>query len=208
MSKGHKEKICSCFICKVKRGATRGKKRPDQSKFMKENNPMKCPEVAVKTSKTRIKKGLSAGNNNPMKRPEVALKNSKAQSQLFVGGKIKVYNYYKDGYFYSQKSQKELYYRSSYELQAYKILEQLSKVIKYESEPFYIPYKFQERNHHYIPDILVTYNDSSQELIEVMREDLLDEKQRIAKINAAQDYANKNNMKFSIWTEKRLFKEN
>jgi len=161
----------------------RGRKRPDMSERMKRNNPSKRPEVAIKMGRTL----------------------SKTRSRLIVEGKINSFSHGKFGFFYSEKNKKELWYRSSYELQAYKILEQLSKVVKYESEPFYIPYNFQGRERNYIPDILITYDDDSQELIEVMRENLLEDEMRIAKLKVAKRYCDKNNMKFSVWTERRLF---
>ncbi len=110
----------------------------------------------------------------------------------------------KFGYFYSEKNEKTLYYRSSYELQAYKILEQLSKVKSYEIEPLRIPYKFKDINRYTIPDLLITYIDDTKELIEVKPEFKLEFEQEKAKLEAMENYALNNNWLFSIWTEKQL----
>lgn len=152
------------------------------------------------------KRKISKGNKGKIVSKKARMQISETRAKKIVNGEIKYPTHGKNGYFYSQKNKKELWYRSSYELQAYKILEQMSKVIKYESEPFYIPYKFQGLIKNYIPDILVTYDDNSQELIEVMRENLLDDEIRMAKIKSAKSYCKNNNMIFSIWTEKEIFR--
>lgn len=152
------------------------------------------------------KQKIREGNKGKIVSREAREKMSRTQSQLVKEGKVNLVTHGRSGHFYSKKNKKRLWYRSSYELQAYKILEQLSKVIKYESEPFCIPYKFQKIERNYVPDILITYDDNSQELIEVMRENMLGDEQRIAKATAAKKYCKKNNMSFSIWTEKELFR--
>uniref|UniRef100_A0A6M3KS59 Nuclease associated modular domain-containing protein n=1 Tax=viral metagenome TaxID=1070528 RepID=A0A6M3KS59_9ZZZZ len=111
------------------------------------------------------------------------------------------------GYFYSKKNRKEIHYRSSYELFAYELLEKMSMVFSYEVEPFSITYRkgFDEIGE-YIPDILITYMDGSQELIEVKPERELENDNVVKKIKAAKKYCKKNDMSFSIWTENQVFK--
>jgi len=157
------------------------------------------------SKKTREK--IGKGNKGKVVSEKTKMQISETRAKRIAEGKIKYPTHGKNGYFYSEKNKKKLWYRSSYELQAYEILEQLSKVVKYEPEPFYIPYKFQGLIKNYIPDILVIYDDSSQELIEVMRENLLDDERRVAKIKSAKEYCKSNNMIFSVWTEKELFCE-
>jgi len=188
----------------AKRGDKNPAKRPEvrkrigrSSSLYVKNNPEKIAEMAKKVSKTMTGRKLTDKHRENM---------SKGRSKAIAEGKINPFSHGLNGHFYSKKNKKKLWYRSSWELQAYKILEQLSKVIKYESEPFYIPYKFQGIERNYIPDILVTYDDNSQELIEVMREDLLEDEMRIVKLKAAKRYCDKNNINFSVWTEKFLFK--
>jgi len=110
-----------------------------------------------------------------------------------------------DGYFYSKKNKRKIYYRSSYELTAYEILEQLSKVKSYNNEPFKIPYRWSGSIHNTIPDILVTYTDNMKELIEVKPRYMLKDKQTIFKLRAMKRFAKKNSMDFNIWTEKELY---
>lgn len=112
--------------------------------------------------------------------------------------------YGKSGFYYSKKNKKEIHYRSSYELIAYKILEQLSKVASYDNEPFSIKYNCFGIIHRTLPDILVTYTDGARELIEVKPEWKLNDKVTILKFMAMENYCKDNNMNFSIWSESKL----
>lgn len=173
-----------------------GKKRPKQSKIMSgKNNPMKRPEVAVKC-------GLK-GDKNPAKRPDVRERISKTQTQRYMNGVTKSGSG-KSGHFFSKKNNKEIHYRSSYELMAYKLLEQMYKVKSYNTEPFSIQYEYQNINRYTIPDILITYTDGSKELVEVKAKwNIYTEKEQ-HKLYAMWEYANDNNMDFSVWTEDEL----
>lgn len=110
----------------------------------------------------------------------------------------------KKGFFVSTKNQKEIRYESSYELVAYLILEQLSKVKSYDRCRFSIDYTFKDNVHRYIPDIDVVYTDNIREIIEIKPEFMLEDEKVIAKHTAGKEYCNKNNLLFSIWTEKEL----
>lgn len=196
-----------------------------------DKNPMKNKDVANKMAKTQREKGNYANGGslgklwregrmiprgvlskkereiaskrmkekNPMFDSDIAQKVSKATVKNYIEGKMK----FKGGHYFSAKNMKELYYRSSYELQAFTILEQLSKVVKYEVEPFGIEYEKDNKKHFYIPDILVHYDDGTKELIEVKPEWKLGSDD--IKIKAGRRYAIQHNMEFSVWTERNLF---
>lgn len=109
------------------------------------------------------------------------------------------------GFFYSTKNQKDLYYRSSYELKAYQILESDNSVVLYKSEPFSIPYVDEEGiTRRYIPDILITYNNSTQRLIEIKPKNLLSIIKNQLKIESGKRYCEENNLFFEVWTELEL----
>jgi hypothetical protein len=110
---------------------------------------------------------------------------------------------FKTGLYTSNKAG-SIRYRSSYELIAYQILDQLSIVKSYQCDPFRIPYIFKDDTHTYIPDILVTYVDNSQELIEVKPERFLLDEKVVAKSIAAKQYCVTLGIKYSLWTEKNL----
>ena len=124
-----------------------------------------------------------------------------------MNGEFNPYSYCKTGYFWSDKNGKLLHYRSSYELIVYKMFEVISKVVKYEVEVVVIPYKWADGSvHRYHVDILVWYDDGTKELIEVKPEYKLEDDLVRLKIEAGKNYAEQNDMKFSVWTENN-FKE-
>jgi len=113
----------------------------------------------------------------------------------------------KRGYFYSKKNCKKVYYRSSWELQAYKILELMKEVKNYFIEPLRIPYLFNGTIHNYLPDILIKYKNGIKELIEIKPKFKLQDKKTIYKLNAGMQYALANNIKFNIWDNDYLLKD-
>jgi len=113
-------------------------------------------------------------------------------------------NYGKGGYFFSKKNNKDIHYRSSYELLAYELLEQMSKVKYYDTEPFAIQYQYEGIDRRTIPDILITYTDETKELIEVKPEYMMDNLQTKAKLQAMASFAKDNDWKFDVWTERTL----
>ena len=98
-----------------------------------------------------------------------------------------------------------MFHRSSYELQAFKMLEQMSEVKSYEYEPLLIPYEFENQLYTYIPDILISYNSGVQEIIEIKPKALVEHKKNLAKFSGLQKYCQENNILSSIWTEDNLF---
>jgi NUMOD3 motif len=112
---------------------------------------------------------------------------------------------HKQGKFYSRKNRCELYYASSWELQAYYILEQMSEVIAYSRCNFYIEYKWKDSIHHYIPDIKVTYKSGNVDIIEIKPINMyLKNRQIQVKARVAGTYCQRNNMNYVIWTGKFL----
>jgi hypothetical protein len=90
--------------------------------------------------------------------------------QLIQEGKLHPEHNGRGGYFFSEKNQKMLHYRSQLELHWYQLLEQLSKVERYQVERVAIPYPWKGSTHLYLPDLLVWYTDGTVELIEVKPE--------------------------------------
>lgn len=113
----------------------------------------------------------------------------------------------KTGYFYSEKNKRKIFYRSSFELAAYQILEQIPHVIKYDTECLHIPYVINGEKHTYIPDILVTYKDGSQSIIEIKPSWIVEEMDQklTLKIESAKEYCNQHdNINFILLTEEDL----
>ena len=156
-------------------------------------------EVLVKMSKS--KKGQSLTNEH---RRNISLGLARAYAEGRRSGDRRRFI---TGYFYSKKNGKDMYYRSSYELFAYRILEQMKPVSSYVTEPFSISY-FNGYDHisQYIPDILVIYDDGFKELIEVKPERDVEKIKNVRKFKAARKYCDKHDMRFSVWTEDQVFK--
>ena len=116
---------------------------------------------------------------------------------------------FKTGYFYSNKNQRDMFYRSSYELQSYKILEQLAIVDKYFYEPnkYIVSYKIDGKDYNYKPDLLVIYEDGSKHLIEVKPKKELDDFVNISKFASMRKYCSDKDITFTVWTEENLFSD-
>lgn len=82
---------------------------------------------------------------------------------------------YLTGKFFSQKNNKEVTYRSSYELKFFQLLELDMKVKSYEVETVKIPYICPEKKYKkYIPDVIVLYTNGDMEVCEVKPKAMLD----------------------------------
>ena len=132
---------------------------------------------------------------------------SKLTSERMLRGDFSTKSHNKKGFFDSIKNNIKIFYRSSYELKAFEILESDENVIGYKSEPFYIGYiGLDGIKRNYIPDLLVEYKDSVKKLIEIKPKCFLIDPVVQLKINAGIEYCNKNknNILFDVWTEENL----
>ena len=94
-----------------------------------------------------------------------------------------------------------VYYYSSWEKQAYKLLDMNEKVLRFKVEPFCIYYKDKEgKDRKYYPDVLITYTDTSEKLVEIKSKyRLLDEDTQL-KIEAGSKYCTENNIRWEVCT--------
>jgi len=159
-------------------------------------------DILKRQKETNIKK---FGVDNYSKTKESREAKSLFNSLKIIEGGFQFNNGFKTGHFTSIKNKKEMFYRSSYELVAFKLLEKDLNVETFEDEPFRIPYKTKDDiTRHYIPDILITYVNGSKELIEVKPQCFVNEESVKLKIQAGLDYCLANDMIFNVWTEKEL----
>lgn len=119
------------------------------------------------------------------------------KAQQIVDGKVR----FNTGRFYSEKNGEELFYRSSYELAAFHILEQMSVVKGYSTECEIIPYEFEDAIRRYVPDLKVEYLDGSVDIIEVKADWAIDLPVNQAKFDAARKYCSDHDFGFVVWTE-------
>ncbi|MCK9596459.1 NUMOD3 domain-containing DNA-binding protein [Candidatus Pacearchaeota archaeon] len=132
-------------------------------------------------------------------------KMSKSTAEWYLKNNVHLNKHFKIGYFFSVKNDfQNILYRSSYELKAYILLEKDDSVLFYKAEPFKIKYLYEGMIKYTVPDILVTYKDLSQKLIEVKPKYQLKDKRVKARMKAYKNHAKKNNMIFEHWHENTL----
>jgi len=105
------------------------------------------------------------------------------------------------GILFSNKNNREIYYRSSWELKYFKHIEENNEILSYEVETIAIPYILNKEQRYYIPDILIYYKDR-KELVEIKPYSLTKYEINKLKFEAAYKYSAKNNMVFRVITEK------
>lgn len=112
---------------------------------------------------------------------------------------------FKDGWYESKKmSGKKMFYRSSYEHEVFKCLDEDVDVKTFLSEPFKVPYYFGNAWHDYIPDLKIEYSDGAIEVWEVKPLKQFEFDQNQAKWKAMQEYAGKMGWGFTVITEKGI----
>ena len=146
---------------------------------------------------------------DPIKRETTCRNMSKAKIEYYKDpiNRYKTMTSFKTGYFYSNKNQKEIYHRSSYELKAYQLLEKMESVINYDIESIMITRKVDESFIKYVPDIIVTYSNGIKEMIEIKPFHRLKDPIVIIKKEMGEEYCKENNMEYTFWTEKDIFLE-
>ena len=113
---------------------------------------------------------------------------------------------WKQGHFISVKSNKKIYYQSSYEKKALEILDTDLYVVSFDRCPHIVNYVFQNKKHHYVPDFLVDYINKCSVIIEVKPKVFVSTPQNVAKFQSVKIFCDQNNMTFEVWTEDQLFK--
>lgn len=112
--------------------------------------------------------------------------------------------HFHDGDFPSKKNGKKLHYRSGYELEVYKILEERDDVVRFDAEPFGIPYWFQGENHKYFPDLLVQFRDGHTEVWEIKPQSQTSYDVNDAKWTAADKFCEARGYHFEVKTEQGI----
>lgn len=140
---------------------------------------------------------------------------------------------YKQGYYYPNNKNKyfgdKAIYRSGLELEYFKFFDNNPNCLKWSSESVVIPYYWEgdQKWHKYYIDLIATFKDGKQYLIEIKpyRQTLVPEQTKrkrkktllteqltfsknTSKWQAAKIFAEKNNYKFIILTEKELGSKN
>jgi len=110
---------------------------------------------------------------------------------------------FEGSHFESKKCGRTFYCRSSYERRYLELLEADVGVVRYEVEPFRIPYLHEGRARNYVPDVLV-HRIGGIELVEVKPASLVDSPANIAKAEAAQRWCEQNGVAYVVVMEDGL----
>lgn len=110
------------------------------------------------------------------------------------------------GNFPSDKNGKSVPYRSGMEKTVYQLLEKNGNVVKYEAEPFTVPYFFNGKQKNYIPDLLIEYIDGRKELAEIKPVVQVNLDQNKAKFNACSLFCHIRGINFRVITEQDIEK--
>ena len=113
--------------------------------------------------------------------------------------------HYKTGIHISPKCKTPIAYRSGWELEVAKFLDNSDFVVEYGYECVVIQYISNTQTgkiRSYYPDFLITYKDGSKKLVEVKRKDKLNDPKVIKKAKAAESWcANQNpKIKYEFWS--------
>lgn len=106
-----------------------------------------------------------------------------------------------NGWYRSHKMNEDYHFRSSWEEQAYRILDDNIRVSRFYVECLVIPYEFEGNSKGYIPDILVILFSGRKILIEIKPSELVDDAINVAKFKYATDYCRDHDMEFKVITE-------
>jgi len=103
----------------------------------------------------------------------------------------------------------EVYYHSSYELEALLQLDNCPIVSEVSRDSIRIRYDKEDGSvHYYVPDLLITTIDGSNYVVEIKPICFVDTTENKIKFEAARRYVARHNMVFLVWTEDILFNKN
>jgi hypothetical protein len=106
---------------------------------------------------------------------------------------------HKSGHYQSTKCNKEMFYRSSWELRMCKALETDKNVIKYSLEEFCVPYTLDGIERHTRIDFIINFVDGTAKMIEVKPKQLQSYGNNIIKINALKNYCENSGITFEVF---------
>lgn len=161
-------------------------------------------DVKKKISKKKMGKKLGSENAFFGKKhtDETKSKLSSLAAARMTNG-YNPYKFFKNGIFFSNKNQKDIVFRSSWEHLVFEYLEKDSEVREYFSENLRIPY-YMEGNKNYIPDLIIKYKNNKTLLVEIKPKCQIFDEKNVLKFEAARKYCKENDYTFEVWTEDKI----
>lgn len=203
IEKSYKQKYCS-MPCSGK--AVGEQQRGENNPFYGRHHSADNKQILSNKSKDYNKKfGNSFKDHKHTEETRKIMSDKFVQRVIDNGGKHPSVSGYKQGWFYSNKNNKEIAFDSSYEMRYYQILEDDDNIKCYYRSGLKLTYILGNIVKTYNPDLIVEFLDGEKELIEIKPDRRLAEIEIVAKHNVAKEYCIRNNMNFRIVTEEHLF---
>lgn len=185
-------------------GNLKGEKNPSYGKTPSKETKERLSIASIEYCK---KHGNSFKGKKHSNESKDRMSKSRVEWMISNGGDNANNKNYITGYYFSTKNQEELWHDSSYELRAYKLLDQASVVKSYGRCDFSIKYLHEDgTTHRYIPDILIKYTDGREEVIEIKPTTKLKEDLNVRKFKAGNKKYKDSPIRYVVWTEKKLKK--
>lgn len=182
--------------------------RATHSANIDKNNPTKgkghSPTAIEKMSKNRA--GIGIGYVGKYERtPEIRQKISEGVIEAHFRGDFDHVKPGTSSFVYSDKMQKAIFARSTWEAIIIDVLDKHPRVVSFVEEPFSIPYMFNGAQHRYIPDFLVKYDECIDSIWEVKRDDFIEgDAKTVVKLTALDEYCKSHNMNMFVIDSKIL----
>lgn len=198
------KRTCRCFICGLEHTEYEAMKQHIIGNHEEGREYILCPLERCGSPVRDIKSHFAAKHKDtPMpKKGQMKAMVWKDQS----GKKIKKPEFRQGDMISVKNGGKELHYRSAFECKVYETLEQINEVQSYHVEPIKVPYFFNGESHHYLPDLVVKFQDGRTEVWEVKPSSQTDLPVNQAKWVAAEQYCTLRGWHFTVITEVGLNK--
>lgn len=155
-------------------------------------------DISIQLIKDARQANPLVGANNGMfgRKHDEESKNamSATRTQRMIEGKYKEYgrNNHRSGAYLSNKTERQCWFRSSWELAAMQYLDKNENILSWESESIRIPYRYNDNKRWYVPDFIVTFVDRHREIWELKPQKFCENEKTILKSEAAKKYCAEN----------------
>lgn len=131
--------------------------------------------------------------------------------EILMGRDVNLYS----GQYYSKKNNKNIFYESTYEYKAIRLMEDNPYIVKYDrcklsfpvaTNPFasFNPSKNKKREFYYNPDFVVTFANGAEYILEVKAKGLMGDFFVHSKLLAGVELVKYTGLGYMIWTEEEL----
>lgn len=199
-----------CFVCGKQQATINDLKEHMHTMHVPEKEYIICQQcgIPIRDVKThyRVHHKASPIQSGPLK-VEIMYEWDSARKTIGKASRKKRTSW-QEGHFFSEKNQRMMHYRSSWEKKVMVLLEASPRVDSYQEEPFPIQYEFRGGTHNYFPDFLVKFKNGTSLILEIKPQNQCETDINKAKWSSAMRYCTQHGFVFRIWTEVMISKLN